>query len=104
MGVIRHNGILVTGYEPDIQKVYKKAKKIFYRKMVSELSQELGNGYQSFAIFPDGSKEGWGTSNDNDENRETFFEWLEKKDRAVSAVDVAFGGDFNATQFEQVYF
>jgi len=66
MGYFSHHGIMVTGIEmhtlegvSNISDVHKKA---IGAKYVSNLSKEVVNGYKSFAIFPDGSKEGWPTS------------------------------------------
>ncbi len=121
MGYIKHNTIVCTGYEPDLQDAYKKAVELFGWKMVTKVSKRMSNSYRTFTIFgkayklikpkkifgfaviPDGSKEGWETSNDNDEKREEFFEWLEKKERMIKAVDVIFGGDDPDVRVEAHY-
>ena len=79
MGYIKHHAIVVTSYHnDDIKKAKKKANKIFGKHYVSKIIITEVNGYHSFFISPDGSKEGWGESNDGDENREKFVEWLNK--------------------------
>lgn len=77
MGIIAHHAIVVTGsYDNWPQKAHDKAVSIFPAEQVSELSPEVTNGYRSFAVFPDGSKEGWGQSEDGDANRNAFITWL----------------------------
>jgi len=51
------------------------------------------NSQSSFFIAPDGSKEGWETSQECDEMREQFAEWLKEKGRRCEYVEVRFGGD-----------
>ena len=121
VGYIKHNTIVVTGFKPDIQEAYKKAVRIFDWRQVTKVSHEMSNGYHSFsilnkgyrliypkrlfgfAVIPDGSKEGWETSNDGDDNREKFFNWLKKKVRMLDAVDVRFGGDDDDVMVEDGY-
>jgi hypothetical protein len=79
--------MLLTGYEydknsieivkvPNIIDIHKNAVKIIGKKYVSELSPKMTNGYRSFAIFPDGSKEGWDTSDELESKRDAFIRWL----------------------------
>lgn len=121
MGYVKHNTIIVTGYQPDMREAYEKAVKIFGWRQVTKVSKEMSNGYRTFSIFnkgyrliypkrlfgfaviPDGSKEGWETSNDGDDNREKFFAWLKKKERMLDAVDVRFGGDDYDVMVEDGY-
>jgi hypothetical protein len=37
------------------------------------------NGYLSFFIAPDGSKAGWGDSNEGDERRDKFISWCDEQ-------------------------
>ena len=97
MGYIKHNAIIVTGIEPcetfpDLQIVYKKAKKLFGRT-VTKKGKTVTNGFQSFLISPDGSKERWEWSNEFDIKRDKFFKWLRKHKYYVDVVEVRFGGD-----------
>ncbi len=102
MGYMRHHTIVVTGmpYEWDerlsIKTVYEKAKSIF--KWVSPLSPVMRNGFISFFIPPDGSKEGWSESIEGDAEREKFIQYLESiiYEDGSSPVDwvvVQFGDD-----------
>ncbi len=101
MGYIKHNAIVVTSCdELCLGKAHKKAKKLFNDKLISEVVKGVMNGYISFFIAPDGSKEGWEDSNDCDEAREKFIHWLLKKDRGCDFVEVRFGGDDNQAYIE----
>lgn len=75
MGYIRHHAIVVTGYcEKDISKAQTKAKKL--SMAVSNIVESPLNGYFSFFVAPDGSKEGWAESAAGDETREDFINYL----------------------------
>lgn len=103
MGYIRHHGFLVTGGDwsaeaATIAECHTAAVNIF-GPAVSPLSPKATNGYQSFAVFPDGSKEGWEESDAGDEQRQRFIAWLRERavysdgSRAVSWVEVQYGDD-----------
>ena len=78
MGYMRHHAIVVTSYSVDeLYVAHKKAADIFPN--VSEITGETINGYRSFFIPPDGSKEGWDTSNVGDEKRDKYIEWLNSR-------------------------
>lgn len=88
MGYIRHHAIIVTGYtEEGIGRAHAKALEIFtssfpdYRERelfcwVSPISPPAINGYQTFFVGPDGSKEGWTASDFGDDLRQKFIDWL----------------------------
>lgn len=77
MGVIAHHAIIVTAsYGGWPEKAHEAARRYFPEDQVSELSREAINGYRSFCIFPDGSKEGWAESADGNLRRDNFVEWL----------------------------
>ena len=59
--------------------------------LVSDLTPAAVNGYQSFAVFPDGSKEGWWTSAEGDRCRAELIAYL--KSEGVDFAHVRFGGD-----------
>jgi len=47
------------------------------RNLVSKIVMSVSNGYGSFFIAPDGSKEGWSTSDDGDSLRDKAIEILD---------------------------
>ena len=76
MGVVAHHAIVVTSYEPHVTKAHGIALDLFPAGYVSPLSPSLVNGFRTFCVFPDGSKEGWDESMQGDEKREEFVRWL----------------------------
>ena len=82
MGYMRHHAIVVTScFEPPIRHAHGAALAYFYSSSAS-VSSILGptrvNGYYSFFVTPDGSKEGWEESDAGDRAREGFIARLEK--------------------------
>jgi len=79
MGYIKHHAIAVTSWDTTlIEKAHKKAITIFDDR-TSNIVESHINGYKSFFIAPDGSKEGWGDSDNGDEERELFIKWINKQ-------------------------
>jgi hypothetical protein len=106
MGTMRHHGMLVTTLNEDLAKrAHAKAVELF-GDLVSEMKESKVNGYMSFAvfaIFPDGSKEGWGDSDEGDANRAKFKAWLqaplyEDGYSPFDWVDVQYGADDHDTR------
>ena len=98
MGYIRHHAIIVTGYtEESIGRAHAKALEIFSDSIpaykgrelfcwVSPISPPAINGYLTFFVGPDGSKEGWEPSDFGEELRKTFVNWLVENDDYVWAL------------------
>ena len=64
--------------------------------MVSNVVSAVANGYASFAVLPDGSKEWWEESRKGDEARQAIIDWLERQayedgSNKFSWVEVSFG-------------
>jgi hypothetical protein len=99
MGYIRHDAIVVTGEDYEsrayMTEAHAKAQGVFAGSnvYVSGLTPVAVNGSQSFLIAPDGSKEGWSNSDEGDERRAAYIEWLLANDTLVDWVAVNFGGD-----------
>lgn len=78
MGTICHHAIVVTTWSKGYaQKAHEEAVKCCGAKLVTALTSEATNGYRSFMIAPDGSKEGWEESNHGEAQRSAFIAWLE---------------------------
>lgn len=71
MGTMQHHAIVVITYDKP-NKLHELAKSIF--PWVSPFVQTPVNGYYSFFIPPDGSKEYWPESALGDEQRKKFFD------------------------------
>jgi hypothetical protein len=107
MAYTKHHTIIVTGHQDEkIKEAYQKAKEVFEKnfesephkkpfasRLVSEIIQGLINDQSSFFIAPDGSKEGRVTSDNGDNARKEFLDWLKKDENYCDYVEVIFGGD-----------
>ncbi len=101
MGYIKHNAAVITSSnEESIRLAHTKAKEIYAEakmdQLVSEIIYGIANSQYSFFIAPDGSKEGWDASDESDEVRNLYLDWLyeERVTRhGVDYVDIRFGGD-----------
>ena len=82
MGYMRHHAIVVTGpasvylSKATMQEV-RDAVFDIAGNMVSELVGSPMNGYLSFFVAPDGSKEGWSESEEGDKTRQRVIDYLE---------------------------
>jgi hypothetical protein len=80
MGFHAHKALIVTSYNDGLILVaHEKACTLFSVRSVSNLSGGLVNGFRSFSVWPDGSKEGWSESDDFDEMMRTYILWLENQ-------------------------
>lgn len=78
MGIVVHNTIVVTSSSAKhLDDATAKAKELGLE--VLGPSQLTVNGYRTIMICPDGSKEYWPQSNDGDEKRKQFREYLHKQ-------------------------
>lgn len=98
MGYIRHQAIIVTGSDySDIGGVHSTAlardKAVELDLPCSEIVQSFANGYTSFLIAPDGSKEGWGMSNEQEGKRLEWMRWANGCGASFDWACVTFGGD-----------
>lgn len=72
MGYMRHQAIIVTDYD-NIRLEANRAKAVeLFGPQVSNIVESKTNGYRTFFIGPDGSKEGWDTSAEGDSARDEF--------------------------------
>ena len=78
MGYTVHHAIIITSCDAKLlHKAYKKAFEMF--DWISPVSPAMINGFASFFIPPDGSKEDWPESDEEDKKRQKFLDWLEKQ-------------------------
>ena len=107
MGYIKHHTIVVTGQKDEhIEEAREKAVEIFEEtfkdemikppygsNIISPIIGSLSNRQKSFFIAPDGSKEGWQTSNNCNNARTAFLDWLDNAENYCDYIEVVFGGD-----------
>ena len=77
MGYIMHDAIIVTAFR-DQDAVAGRDKAEELGLPVSNLVRSMVNGYTTFLIAPDGSKEGWSDSDKYDGIRARWLEWAHK--------------------------
>lgn len=106
MGYICHHAIIVTGsYDNWTERAQEKALALLDRwsdgrphDLVGPISPPVVNGYTTFCIYPDGSKEMWSGSEAGDLFREEFVGWLraqryEDGSTPLAWVEVQYGDD-----------
>ena len=77
MGYMKHDAIIVTtsdcrpGGLPDIEAFRASLPEEFRRLVIGPIPSAI-NDYVSYAFLPDGSKDGWPTSDEGDAHREAF--------------------------------
>lgn len=96
MGYMRHHAIVVTGTERGVGPAYAEAVRAF-GGVVSPLLPETINGYRSFLVPPDGSKERWAESDEGDARRAAFVAWL-RVNRDCDWVEIQYGDDEHETK------
>ena len=105
MGYTRHHAIVVTSWNDElIKKASLEARKIFGTE-VSRLLKGDVNNFMSFMIPPDGSKEGWGESDEGDSRRAKFITWLNDQayddgSNALSFCEFFYGDDEGESSIE----
>ena len=95
MGVMVHHAIVATTCDPQVANDFQGWLNQQNNQLVTR-AKAWTNGYISFAVLPDGSKEDWPESYDGDEFRDQVINRLErdKYDDGSSPwdwVEVSFG-------------
>ncbi len=89
MSTYQHHAIIVTSmFDDEIEAAHHKAKAVCL--IVTDIHSGVSNGWRSFAVLPDGSKENWGPSDEFDRRRQHFLTWLEEQ-ACVHYAEVSFG-------------
>lgn len=98
MGAMCHHAIIVTSWDAEkLHNAHMKAIEIGCS--VSAVTPGVTNGYRSFLVAPDGSKEGWGESDRGDQQRAQLIDYLNSHryddgSNALNWVEVAFADDY----------
>jgi hypothetical protein len=93
MGYIRHDAIIVTAWDSErLARCVAKAAELGLCH--TEIVGSKSNGYASFMIVPDGSKEGWPASDEGKTAREAWIFWARNTEELwADWVLVNYGGD-----------
>lgn len=95
MGYIRHDAIIVTAWDKKyLLPAIEEAERL--ELPVSDIAESKTNGYCSFLIAPDGSKEGWEESARGDAARASWKIWAAQarsRDVWLEWVHVSYAGD-----------
>jgi len=90
MSYVQHHAIIVTSFDTN-EIAAAHAKAVELGMLVSPLTQLGGlNGYRHFAVFPDGSKEGWPESAEGDRQRRELVTWMQARRHADGSNDLQF--------------
>lgn len=96
MGTIIHDAVLVTAIiddrMPDLD-AFRATLSEDWRRLVIGPVQSITNGYAFAAFLPDGSKEGWASSDEGDGYRDRFAALFH--DDYFDVVRVRYGGDIS---------
>jgi hypothetical protein len=108
MGYMRHHAIVVTSWNNDeFDKVWAEVSALAdertFGHLVSPVVGPAVNGYRSFLVAPDGSKEGWDTSDEGDAFRDAVCALLDERryndgSTSIEYVEVQFGDDDRVTR------
>lgn len=101
MGYMRHHAIVVTSWKDELIEA-AHAKAVGLGACVTEITPEVTNGYRSFLVAPDGSKEGWDASTAGDARRAELVAWLDEQrysdgSTSIGWVEVQFDDDDDDT-------
>lgn len=96
MGYIRHDAIIATSWDDKYLRAARdKAEELGLQ--CSSFVESGTNGYVSFLIAPDGSKEGWPASAKGEEARAAWKTWANeqwtKRELYVYWAHVSYAGD-----------
>lgn len=104
MGYIKHEAIIVTGFNLAHVRLARRYAKGIYDTwaVVSPVMKSPINGYASFFIAPDGSKMGWQDDSLGNQLRDMVRLWVLEASRGkftkgkpiyLDLVEVRYGGD-----------
>ena len=97
MGYMRHHAIVVTSWDGKLLNT-AHSKAVALGMLVTNTTEDGVNGYHSFLVAPDGSKEGWDDSARGDAQRAEFVGWLdmqryEDDSTSLDWVEVQYGDE-----------
>jgi len=101
MGYMRHHAIIVTGWSTEqVTNAHQIASELF--EVVSPVTEVATNGYTSFFIPPDGSKEGWEESNNGNLARGRFMDWAKTSGTYLEVAEIQYGDEEGVSWIREV--
>lgn len=93
MGIIHHHAMIITGHGQHPRLADARAFAVSLGMLVSEIGESSINSYAHFAVFPDGSKEGWEESEVGDQQRASLRQWIasQPEPSRLRWVEVSYG-------------
>ena len=99
MGTVQNDVIIVTGYGEFIRSAEKTAREIFNvtalgyisKDIVTPIMWHIINQEGTFMVAPDGSKEEWHLSEEFDNRRKEYINWLKTNSSGLDWVHVTYG-------------
>lgn len=90
--------VITSAFNEEIKEVRKFAE--LCNLNPTDIMDSPYNGYMTFFIPPDGSKEGWQPSNDGDEERNRFKRFIRKRHLYLDWTEISYGGDDGYSKVE----
>lgn len=97
MGYMRHHAIVVTCFKYETLHEARTTA-LALGCQVSDIVASRTNGFHSFFVAPDGSKEGWEESDDGNRRRDLFTAYLRNPNLYLDWVEVQYGDDNRNTE------
>lgn len=98
MGMFKHHAVLVTCWSQKTAKRARRKARRLFRELVSKIVESPLNGFWTFFVAPDGSKEEWDESFAYDRRRAAFVAWLRRQasehNTLLDWVEVQYGDEF----------
>lgn len=102
MGYMKHHAIIFTSFNEEYTaRAWRRANEVFDREIVTPIQGSISNEQSSFAILPDGSKEGWPESDKYNEKRQIFLDYLVAKSKDDEPKDTRIYGDWVEVWFDE---
>ena len=78
MGYVNHHALIISSWNKEIlEKIHAKSLELM-PDITTEVKPYVVNGGGSFAVLPDGSKEGWSESDEYDDKRNDLIDFFDQ--------------------------
>ena len=103
MGYIKHQAVIAVVIDDrgDVDQLRRQLAELIDEPFINRSAEQLlvgptpslVNGYVTYALLPDGSKEGWSTSDLGDRARQIFIDHFRALGSSTQVIEVSFDGD-----------